>query len=616
MNAVVAFPSFDLPATTETVSLGDLYLSPLNPRQDHDQESIGLLADSLVSCGLMQNLGGIRDAEGKVAVVFGGRRLAALQIAVLRRPELSQVPVAIAPDEATAMKWGVAENVVRQDMNPHQEITAYGRMRQSGSSVTEIASAFAVTEAHVYRRIKLAALHGAVLEALREAKINLSQAEVFTLSDDATQIETALEYAIKNRASADSIRRMLVNSAVEHTNRKAIYVGMEAYTAAGGTVTKDLFGDNIYLNDATLLEDLFTKKLEAEAKVKASDWAWVETCEQTHYASWETGYTKIMGEQVELSDEQAELLDALRNTDELDRTDDEQKTLNYLIDRSRTCIFTREQKAVAGMVATVNWKGELSLDGPYVRPQDGENAKDAGVISSLSAAGEKVSKPKSAFSQAIKDDLKAIKLHSVQSALRKNQKLALQLIAFSLSGEAGSSGLLGVRIDAPKVVPSDQDGFEADDALVLGDDSYSCAPPLEEAFGNFCQRSDSEIMETLIAGLVRTMHTNFGITDRGNASGFYEAIAKAVDADARAMWTPTKVSFWGRMPSAYMDQQFALLTGYDADTKEYQAFAAQKKSGKAEEMDRLFNDPEYPAALGLSAEQVEAVAAWMPDTSK
>lgn len=613
MNAVVAFPSFDLPIATETVSLGDLYLSPMNPRQDHDQEGIALLAESLVSCGLMQNLGGIRDADGKVAVVFGGRRLAALQIAVQSRADLAQVPVAIAPDEATALKWGIAENVVREDMNPHQEITAYGRMRQAGSSVTEIASAFAVTEAQVYRRLKLAGLHSAVLEALRDNNINLTQAEVFTISDDPAQIEATLEYAVSNRASADTIRRMLARSAVEHTNRKAVYVGIEAYQAAGGTLTKDLFGDTIYLNDAALLDSLFDAKLEDDAKTIQAEWAWVETCETTNFPSWESAYTSIMGQQVELSDEQSDLLETLRSIHTDERTENDEKTLNYLVDLSRKRVFTPEQKAVAGMVALVNWNGKLTFDGPYVRPEDGQKAKEAGVISGLSAAGEKKIKPKSAFSQAVKDDLKAIRLHSVQSALRKNQKLALSLIAFSMSGEAGTSGLLGLRIDAPKIEPSDTDSFEADAALVAEKEAYKEVPPLEEAFSDFCQKPDSEIMDLLIAGLVRTMHTNFGIVDRGNASGFFDTIVKAVDADTRATWTPTKASFWGRMPSAYIDEQFAILTGYDEDSKEYQAFAAQKKGSKAEEMDRLFTDPEYQAALGLSEDRIEAIAAWMPE---
>lgn len=82
------------------VKLSDLYLSPLNPRQATDPEGDKILADSLLACGLMQNLSVVQDAEGKYGVVAGGRRLRALRIAVERDPSFGQVPVHIAPDES------------------------------------------------------------------------------------------------------------------------------------------------------------------------------------------------------------------------------------------------------------------------------------------------------------------------------------------------------------------------------------------------------------------------------------------------------------------------------------------------------------------------------------
>ncbi|TKA93793.1 chromosome partitioning protein ParB, partial [Cereibacter changlensis] len=105
------------------------------PRQDADAEGIALLAESLIACGLVQNLGGLRDEAGRVAIVFGGRRLRALQIAVETRPDLAMVPVRIAPDAMTAQAWASAENTARQDLNVVDEIRAYGAMAESGAAV-------------------------------------------------------------------------------------------------------------------------------------------------------------------------------------------------------------------------------------------------------------------------------------------------------------------------------------------------------------------------------------------------------------------------------------------------------------------------------------------------
>ena len=48
------------------------------PRQEVAQEDVETLADSIRTCGLLQNLGGIQDDDGKIGIVSGGRRLRAL----------------------------------------------------------------------------------------------------------------------------------------------------------------------------------------------------------------------------------------------------------------------------------------------------------------------------------------------------------------------------------------------------------------------------------------------------------------------------------------------------------------------------------------------------------
>ena len=65
------------PASIQYFPLAQLYVSDLNPRQDADPEGIDLLADSLAMIGLIQNLSGILDGEGRVGIVAGGRRLRA-----------------------------------------------------------------------------------------------------------------------------------------------------------------------------------------------------------------------------------------------------------------------------------------------------------------------------------------------------------------------------------------------------------------------------------------------------------------------------------------------------------------------------------------------------------
>ena len=117
MNALIPVEQSDLVLT----HIDTLCLSPMNPRQTVTKEEIETLAESISTCGLIQNLSGILDGEGRVGIVAGGRRLRAIARAVERdatvterHPELASIPVRIASDEATARAWASAENAARE----------------------------------------------------------------------------------------------------------------------------------------------------------------------------------------------------------------------------------------------------------------------------------------------------------------------------------------------------------------------------------------------------------------------------------------------------------------------------------------------------------------------
>ncbi len=254
--------TFTAPETIETITLSDLYLSDLNPRQEVGEEGIALLADSLVMCGLIQNLSGLRDADGKVAIVAGGRRLRALNIAVTERADLEQVPVKITDNPFVAEQWANAENTAREELDPVDEVRAYGKMAEKSLSVAKISNAFGVTEAHVRRRLALAGLPAAVLDALKAGEISMGLAKAMTVSTEEDKILEVLEQAKECRwFSEHDVKQALTSEAVSSTNRKAVFVGQEAYVEAGGTVTADLFADETLFNQGALLDHLFAEKL-------------------------------------------------------------------------------------------------------------------------------------------------------------------------------------------------------------------------------------------------------------------------------------------------------------------------------------------------------------------
>ncbi|MEO1105584.1 MAG: ParB/RepB/Spo0J family partition protein, partial [Pseudomonadota bacterium] len=251
--------------TPRRVALSDLTLSPLNPRQDVPEESVAVLAESIRAIGLIQNLAGIETKTG-VEIVAGGRRLRALQKIAADDgidPASTTVPVIVTTDEAEAQGWASAENVAREALHPADEVRAYAAMEAKGAPVPQIAKAFGVTVRHVAGRLKLAKLPDPILDALRANEITLDVAAAYTVTDDP---ERALEVFTRlkgtwQEGNGRTIRSQVMADSTEGDSRLAMFVGRARYEAEGGHVTEDLFGTEVYFDDAELLHRKIGQKL-------------------------------------------------------------------------------------------------------------------------------------------------------------------------------------------------------------------------------------------------------------------------------------------------------------------------------------------------------------------
>jgi ParB family chromosome partitioning protein len=75
------------------------------------------------------------------------------------------------------------------------------------------------------------------------------------------------------------IRRLLTEGAVRASDRRAQFIGLDAYLESGGVVLNDLFQDDHggWLQDIALLDRLVAEKLEREAEaIRAEGWRWIE----------------------------------------------------------------------------------------------------------------------------------------------------------------------------------------------------------------------------------------------------------------------------------------------------------------------------------------------------
>ncbi|MTE01675.1 ParB/RepB/Spo0J family partition protein [Paracoccus sp. YIM 132242] len=609
--------TIDTPAV-ESIPLADLYLSDMNPRQEADPEGIALLADSIAMIGLIQPIAGVRDEIGKIGIVAGGRRWRAIKLVFERdpaladiRPDLARVPVRLAPDEATARAWAAVENTAREDLHPADEIRAFDRMREGGADVPTIARTFGITEAHVYRRLALAALPAPVLDALKAGEITLGAAKAFTIADDEALALSVLDRIRGNEVSEHRLKQILQPEAINAgSDRRARFVGIDAYRAAGGRISADLFADATLLHDTDLLDRLFAEKLEAEADVKEAEWAWIVTLAESYvpYGTVEK-MARLYRVEGDLTEEQAERYDELAELAEAEVLDEdgqaELEALQAILDGD----FTDEQRRFGGWFMCVAQDGQIRMDGPYVRPEDRTAAIEAGVLTGHAAQpieSGKEDAPKSPYSGALVADLQAMRSAAVQGAMLDKPELALDLLAYTFAQAWG--GPLAVRTDETPIKPATETGFAPDPRLLggahegEGEDTASEADPFD-AFRAKGKKHRNAVLALILARSLK-------YSDRDPIFARVEAETKA---HVRQVWTPTAENFFSRVSAGYLDALHLDLTGCNPQGNGFKAFKSQKKREKAAGMERLFTDADYQAAWKIDAEKKARINAWVPD---
>lgn len=158
----------------------------------------------------------------------------------------------------------LAENMQRVALHPLDQFRAFQALREKGQGEEAIAAAFFVTPQIVKQRLKLASVAPALLEVYAEDAMTLEHLMAFTVNTDhARQVQ--VWDAVKNSWNEEpyAIRRMLTETSVRASDRRAVFVGVDAYEAAGGVVLRDLFegDDGGWLEDPALLDGLVAEKL-------------------------------------------------------------------------------------------------------------------------------------------------------------------------------------------------------------------------------------------------------------------------------------------------------------------------------------------------------------------
>jgi len=221
------------------IPLNKLKKSPKNARKTpHSEAAIEAYAASIAAKGILQNL--VVEPEvvadgtptGFYFVTIGeGRRLA--QLLRVKRKEIKKTePIRCVVDTMNdSHEISLDEDVTRENMHPADQFEAFTRLAEErGFGAEEIAARFGVTPHVVRQRLRLGSVSPKLMQVYCEGGLTLEQLTAFAITEDHGRQEAVHERLSYNR-DASTIRRLLTETHVAATDRRAVFVGVTSRAA-------------------------------------------------------------------------------------------------------------------------------------------------------------------------------------------------------------------------------------------------------------------------------------------------------------------------------------------------------------------------------------------------
>jgi ParB family chromosome partitioning protein len=381
-------------SSSRDIPFNNLIVSQSNVRRIKAGVSIEELAEDIARRTLLQSLTvrPVRDAGGHETGMFeipaGGRRYRALELLVKQKRLAKTAPVpCVVREDGIAEEDSLAENIQRAPLHPLDQFRAFLALCEKGQSEEEIAAAFFVSVGVVKQRLRLASVSPKLLDVYAADRMTLDQLMGFSVNPDHERQEQVFERLSQSYSKEPHvIRRMLTEGAVRAADKRAQFIGLEAYVEAGGAIMRDLFqgDDGGWLQDVALVDRLVAQRLDREADaIRAEGWKWIEVAPDFPYGHT-YGLRQLRGDEVPLADEEQATRDALQaEYDRLEQTYAEAEELPEEVDQrlseietalaeldDRPVAFDPADVSRAGGFVSIDGSGSLRIERGYVRPED------------------------------------------------------------------------------------------------------------------------------------------------------------------------------------------------------------------------------------------------------
>ncbi len=567
-------------------------LSQLLPRRSKrnvrttPRQSIPELAASIARVGLLQNLIVILSADGEqYEVVAGDRRLTALKLLAKKKRIAAEyeVPCLLVAD-ASARTVSLAENVQREAMHPADQFAAFAALVKEGRPIEDIAADFGVSPLVVQRRLKLANVSPRLMTDYRASGVTLEQLMALTITDDHAAQEAAFYGAPEWQRGASALRDRLTEREITATHPLVRFVGLDAYTAVGGGIRRDLFAEGeagTYLTDAALLETLVRGKLDAQAEdVRAEGWAWVEAVPHMSHADRQAFQNaphqrreptarearRIASLQTRLDKIDAELEDAYDAEDE-DKTEALEPRREQVAGELQAVEdalqgYAQGVRAVAGAVVTLDRNGEAVIHRGLLREAEAKALRTLEKLRQGFSAGDGANDeegddadeaPKTAsLSDRLAQRLSAHRTAALQIEVAQHPHIALAALVHGMVRVVLQDGYrrdglpLGVRLDVQDrlegMAPDMPESLAAVALRTLQEVAGEGLPEdSAELFAALQAKSQDELVHLLAVCVASTVDV---VTPRASQPQPDTELAQAVGLDMAAWWKPTAEGYF------------------------------------------------------------------------
>ncbi|ENZ82846.1 ParB/RepB/Spo0J family partition protein [Caulobacter vibrioides] len=649
------------------IPLNRLKASPKNVRKvSHTPTAIESRAASISYKGVLQPLvvePEIKDGRetGYYLVSAGESRRQALRLLAQRKAVAKGAPVRCVVDTTNdPAEVSLDENFSREMLHPADQYEAFkDQADRKGYSAEEIAARYGIKPDIVRQRLRLGAVAPELLDLYREEVLTLEQVTAFAVNPDTERQLQVYKQMSPHGLQPYAIRRSMTEMKVSADDRRVVFLGLDAYVAAGGPVLRDLFTENNagWIEDVVLLDRLVAEKLAALAQDirDREGWKWASAHLEVPHGHgfgriWEHLLTivgKDSATMAALQAEEAALTDEWADVEPL--PPEVVARFEAIADalESFTDVYghTPEEKARAGVMVVLTPSGEARIDRGFVRPEDepapeeetaeedadeeaahltpeqdrflddDQDQDQEGDGEVEAEAEEPAGDPAAPLPERVIAELTAHRTAALRDALAQSPDLAQLAMVHALVSRVFALGAPATCLDirwGSRNLNDFGEGIEDSPAgLAIAERHQLWArqvPRAPEDIWTFIVGLDGDSRAGLLAHCVSLTVDGVRSWERKDRTvlGHVETLATALDLDMRAYWKPTAVRYLDRVTKAQITA--AVADGVSGEAAE--RLSGMKKPAMVETAEPLLVEAGWlPVLLRTTSAQPAEVGA-------